>query len=150
MYLRGRWYWWRGTVAGRERRKSLGTTDPAVARMLVTRVERLAAIEEMLKSDTALRSQLRDALLGESIGWVYFARSDGLVKIGFSRHLAGRLANLQTHSVHEVVLLKKVRGTMADEKAWHRRFANLRVRGEWFRVTPRLLAAIKSARRGRA
>ena len=149
IYLRGRRYWWRGTIAGRERRKSLRTTDVAIARMRATSIERFFAVEEMMKGDTALRTQLRDVLLGESVGWIYFARSGDLVKVGFSRKLTARLATLQTHSVHPVRLLKKLRGTTADEKSWHRRFAHLRVRGEWFRATPALLAALKSARGGR-
>lgn len=66
-------------------------------------------------------------------GVVYFVRLGSLIKIGFTRHLAGRLRDLP----HEEVL-GILQGTMAREKALHRRFAHLRHHGEWFTDCPEL------------
>jgi hypothetical protein len=77
-------------------------------------------------------------------GHVYFVRDDaaGAVKIGWTRQLASRLAALQTASANRLVLLGRIPGSLADEAALHQRFAGHRVRGEWFRADPELLAAV--------
>lgn len=70
---------------------------------------------------------------------VYFIRamSTDFVKIGRARDPQQRLANLQTASPHELVLV----ATEADdsdsyrETRLHRAFAKQRIRGEWFRYT---------------
>lgn len=82
----------------------------------------------------------------DATGWVYFIRApgpNGLVKIGFARQPVQRLIDLQIGSPVELTLIGCHRGTMADETGWHRRFAHLRVRGEWFRYEPDLRKAIK-------
>jgi hypothetical protein len=68
---------------------------------------------------------------------IYFVQPEGrpLVKIGYARCVRSRLADLQTYSPDKLVLLGVVAGGPARETALHARFAHLRVRGEWFRLT---------------
>lgn len=78
-------------------------------------------------------------------GWVYFVRSGKAIKIGFTTDLDGRLSRLQTASSFPLQLLGTVPGTPRDEQNLHARFANLQVRGEWFRGHPSLMAYIREA-----
>jgi hypothetical protein len=69
-------------------------------------------------------------------GWVYFmaASGTGHIKIGYSQKApADRLKSLQTGSSHELTIVGLVRGTRREEQEYHRLFAELHVRGEWFR-----------------
>ncbi|WP_395451143.1 helix-turn-helix domain-containing protein [Aminobacter sp. UC22_36] len=79
-------------------------------------------------------------------GNVYFAATDGYVKIGYARrsNLLARLWDIQSMNPHPVVLLAILSGTISDEKALHRRFCRLRVRGEWFHRRGELLEFIAS------
>jgi len=79
------------------------------------------------------------------VGKVYFVRSGKLIKIGFTTDLEGRVSRLQTGSPYDLQLLGTIDGTRRDEQALHRRFANLNVRGEWFRGHASLMAYITNA-----
>lgn len=85
---------------------------------------------------------------------IYFAHATGTdrLKIGFT---AGdplrRLKELQTGSPYPLDLLAAVEGGEADEARWHKDFAAERTGGEWFAMTPRLMAAVcKAAAAGSA
>jgi hypothetical protein len=70
---------------------------------------------------------------------VYFIRCTAtkLVKIGFAKNVADRLANLQCGSAAELLLEMTIPArSVDDERAFHKRFAGNRVRGEWFNLTP--------------
>ena len=74
---------------------------------------------------------------------IYFVQAgDGHIKIGFAKDVPSRLAELQTAHVVPLTLLAHVVGDRLQEAALHRRFAAGRVRGEWFRSSPELLAFI--------
>jgi hypothetical protein len=78
---------------------------------------------------------------------VYFIQSsvgDRLIKIGYSKYPMGRLKALQTSSGHSLVLLHTMSGTKRDEADLHRRFRNLRARGEWFRPGNTLVDHVRS------
>lgn len=79
------------------------------------------------------------------VGKVYFVRSGKLIKIGFTTDLEGRVSRLQTGSPYDLQLLGTIEGTQRDEQALHRRFANLNVRGEWFRSHASLMGYIRQA-----
>lgn len=72
----------------------------------------------------------------------YVRRTDGLIKIGYTgRELRVRLYGLRReHGPLEVLTTHS--GGYDAEQANHRRFAALRVTGEWFRPEPELLAHI--------
>lgn len=66
--------------------------------------------------------------------------ASGPIKIGRAKAsiVAKRLANLQIASWEELRLLGVLPGDSKTESAIHRRFAHLRIRGEWFRDDPAL------------
>jgi hypothetical protein len=70
-------------------------------------------------------------------GYIYFIRcpSLGLVKCGFTTdHPDGRLERFRCISPAEIEPIAFFRGTVADEKAVHVRFAPLWSHAEWFRL----------------
>lgn len=79
-------------------------------------------------------------------GFIYFieAAGRGTVKIGFSIAPEERLADLQTSAPDKLILVATVEGDMNREKRLHKRFANYRLTGEWFRLAGDLAAYIES------
>ncbi len=77
-------------------------------------------------------------------GWVYFIQAGDYVKIGYATDIKVRTKTLDTGSPFELVLLRQERGNMDDEARYHKQFAELRVRGEWFRHEGPLAAYIAS------
>lgn len=73
---------------------------------------------------------------------VYFASAGNRVKIGWSKQVGTRLAQLQTGNPDPIKLLGTVPGGRAKERKIQDRFAHARVHGEWFEATPELLAFI--------
>lgn len=73
---------------------------------------------------------------------VYFAGAGGQIKIGWSRKVASRLAQLQVGCASPLKLLGTIPGGRATERRIHERFAHLRLTGEWFTAAPELLAFI--------
>lgn len=65
------------------------------------------------------------------------------IKIGWAGILSERIAQIQAHVPHQVVVLATKPGAVRDERALHRRFAALRLHGEWFRRGPELLEQIE-------
>lgn len=70
---------------------------------------------------------------------VYFAQADDRVKIGWSKQVASRIAQLQTGCPSPLKLLGVIPGARGLERQLHERFAGLRLTGEWFRAAPELL-----------
>lgn len=79
-------------------------------------------------------------------GYVYFIEAPevGAVKIGYSEEPLRRLTELQPHSPVLLRLVFAVKGTYADERSLHERFAGWRIRGEWYSTTSRDLRMILS------
>jgi len=75
-------------------------------------------------------------------GYVYFARSGDLVKIGHAVDFRRRLAQLQVGSPNPLQFEALIHGTAAEEASLHGRFASLRERGEWFRREAGLAAML--------
>ena len=75
---------------------------------------------------------------------VYFAQraADGLIKIGCSRSVNVRMQNIRAK------LIGAVPGDRAIEVLFHKRFAHLRVRGEWFKPGDDLLHYIRTEAQG--
>lgn len=73
---------------------------------------------------------------------VYFVQAEGLgcIKIGFTDgRVADRLRSLQTACPARLKTLGVMQGTASTERGLHRRFAHLRISGEWFRAEKELL-----------
>lgn len=69
---------------------------------------------------------------------LYFIAMEGpeaFVKIGIASAASIRISNIQACCPYPLRLLKLVEGGWDLEKSLHKRFAHLRVRGEWFRLT---------------
>lgn len=79
---------------------------------------------------------------------IYFVEGGDLVKIGMAEDVPARVARMQTGSPIPLRLLGYVPGGRDVERALHRRFRDLRVRGEWFRRVDELHAYIKSGFEG--
>lgn len=79
-------------------------------------------------------------------GFVYFVDGGDAIKIGFTRSMKARLEKMHTDVPGGPVLLHFEPGTFKTEKVLHRHFADLRLRGEWFRKSPELLAHISGRR----
>lgn len=71
----------------------------------------------------------------EKMGWVYIIGADesGMVKIGYTANPPKRFVALRTACPVEMTVLYLMPGDPSDEKELHRRFADLRLRKEWFR-----------------
>jgi hypothetical protein len=75
---------------------------------------------------------------------VYFitAREVGMVKIGCAYEPHRRMTFMQTACPVGLALEAILPGAYAEEKRHHEMFAEHRVRGEWFKITPEIEALI--------
>ena len=108
--------------------------------------ERLAEI----KAEQAARQPMIDARQKEEVrqirrtekkdrsGYVYFFRNGNEVKIGFTSNPQSRQVALRTASAGKAFMARYVEGNMAAERAFHKRFAEYHLRGEWFDLRGRL------------
>lgn len=77
-------------------------------------------------------------------GCVYFIGGDvGGIKIGFATSPKQRLRALQCGSPIELRILAVAPGMPADERDYHKRFADRRLSGEWFERCPEIEAEIE-------
>ena len=74
--------------------------------------------------------------------FVYFARSGDAIKIGTSTNVRKRIKALATGTPLPPELVAVMAGGAWREKELHRRFAHLRVTGEWFRAGVELMEFI--------
>ena len=76
-------------------------------------------------------------------GYVYWIQCDGgPIKIGFSVNPEKRLRELQAANPYPLRILGTVRALKDDERDLHLRFAQHRVRGEWFAPTKAVLDGV--------
>lgn len=77
---------------------------------------------------------------------VYFIQcgSTGAIKIGISRNPWRRITKMQSDCPGELSLLATLAGGRDEEEALHTRFAEARIRGEWYSPTAELLDLVGS------
>ena len=80
-----------------------------------------------------------------ALGYVYLHRHGTDYKIGFTRSLNKRGRQIQIELPQEVELVHSI---LTDDPAgvegyWHKRFADKRTRGEWFKLTKADVAAFR-------
>jgi hypothetical protein len=77
---------------------------------------------------------------------IYFVhnRNGRALKIGTAADPKARFKQLRTASPDDLILLGSIPGGVTEETALHARFADYRIRGEWFRDDPPLLSAINA------
>ncbi|MEZ4884975.1 MAG: KilA-N domain-containing protein [Chitinophagales bacterium] len=88
-------------------------------------------IEELLKHGYTQISGL----------WVYFFQSTAskIVKIGQTHNLQRRQNTIENSHGYPIKLLKAIRvPDESHEKAIHKQFKHIRLKGEWFKLTPKL------------
>jgi hypothetical protein len=81
---------------------------------------------------------------------VYFVHEIGMgaIKIGITgRGVDDRIQRMVTNTPHILTLLAVIEGDRKFETELHFRFASARIRGEWFRPVPELLAYIEEVKR---
>lgn len=68
-------------------------------------------------------------------GYVYFigAKAGRKIKIGYSTKPSLRIRQIQSGNPDDLEVLFSLRGTKAGEAMLHRAFADVRLKGEWFR-----------------
>lgn len=75
---------------------------------------------------------------------VYFIQAaTGQIKIGTTGRVDWRLENLRGQCPVAVTLLATIPGRRVEEFAYHARFAEHRLHGEWFEPHPDILAEIE-------
>lgn len=78
--------------------------------------------------------------------WVYFVQAGGdggPIKIGSSGDVGRRLGVLRSDHYEELVVLGSCLGGFVREYELHDELAEARIRGEWFRPTEAVLAAVE-------
>ena len=72
-------------------------------------------------------------------GYIYFLRSGGTIKIGFSLNPFARAEALKTGVAGFIDSIVAVRATRREERGLHRLLIESRISGEWFRADAKVL-----------
>lgn len=75
---------------------------------------------------------------------VYFIEVRGFIKIGWSVKWRSRISNIQTSNPEPIKVLLVLGRPQIFERTMHRKFAEHRASGEWFRDHPDIRAYIQS------
>ena len=116
-----------GAAALQEYALRRGLTRAAAASILVT--------EHLFGRDRAPQVSALPHKPDVDAGHVYIVRAGEFCKIGKSRDANKRLTRLRLPFEHELIARFDVANRHITERELHRRFADKRVNGEWFRLT---------------
>jgi len=117
----------------------------AIGRTKLFTDENIRWIARTIENEKAERKERNEAAKNDN-GFIYFIEASDFIKIGYTRSLA-RGIKMRTDSPFDLKLLHIEDGSFKREKLYHRHFAAIRVRGEWFHKTPELLSFIEQRRR---
>lgn len=106
--------------------------------------QRKALVARQLAAGVA-RIRIRDVPDARATQWVYFVRhgEHGPIKIGTAGDVERRLRSLQSGNPVTLVLLGAMPAWGGEESELHAAFAEHRIRGEWFRPHPDLIAYVR-------
>jgi hypothetical protein len=76
---------------------------------------------------------------------IYFAQCGDKIKVGISRDVASRLAQLRTGAGGPIQLIAAVDGDLKIEKALHNKLRQFHLDGEWYRDCAETRAAIQNS-----
>ena len=79
--------------------------------------------------------------------YVYFIRNGNTVKIGHSHSPHKRMADMRTANHAKLEMLAITDGGRMREKVLHKKFAKLRLSGEWFTLAPEITKYISGLKR---
>lgn len=96
------------------------------------------ALEDAIAMDLLPYAQKDERERAEGLGVVYAIRFADRIKIGFSRRPERRLLEVP----HDEVLALREGMTFVDERAFHDRIAEHRIKGEWFADVPAVRAVV--------
>jgi hypothetical protein len=120
-----------------------GSELPERIREWVNGKEGFADVAALLPNDQITQTTTRDR--GEKEGLVYLIRSGTHFKIGRSDELERRVKEITIALPEAATLVHAIRtdDPSGIEAYWHRRFADRRANGEWFKLTPADVSAFK-------
>lgn len=97
------------------------------------------------------RGLRKDAKRPDRQSWVYFVRQGASkrVKIGRAVNVDKRMNKLRHPLLGALKLMAKVPGGDVEEKALHKRFAEYRINGEWFRLEGALAEYVAELRKAK-
>jgi hypothetical protein len=77
--------------------------------------------------------------------FVYFIKVGEYYKIGRAANIKKRIKQLQTGSPHEIILVDyyDTGDAVAEEKRWHEKYKDKRMKGEFFNLSDRDIRDIK-------
>lgn len=76
--------------------------------------------------------------------YIYFVRdASGSIKIGKTKNVLARISAIRTSHASDLIILGVLKAAPKLEKQLHKRFAEHRIKGEWFTAAPDLLAFIE-------
>jgi hypothetical protein len=143
------WYWTASQIS-----RLAAEFRPKTARLWYGRgepsVEELSAIAQQARR---LTIELKEWIISKrrtrpSVrGFIYFARVGERVKIGFSKSVPRRISELQTLTADPIDVLLIQRGSIVIEHSLHRRFAEDRISGEWFRYSAAMARFVAGERK---
>lgn len=93
-------------------------------------IDSMFMINEVIMQEIDIKSQLSND------GNVYLIRMDDsrLYKIGYSKNIIKRIANIRTNIPKKIILVTSCPGTKLDERYFHRKYASFNYKGEWFEL----------------
>jgi len=144
LFLRGKVWWWKRALHGRDIRMSTRTSDEGAAVLQGALFERYTDLVDELGRHPQLRALLTAHLSRTKPGWIYAIRNKETshIKIGFTTSVRKRYASLQTGNHAHLELLGKRRGTREREGALHNRLTRFRISGEWYQDCEDVRAAL--------
>jgi len=127
--------------------ETIAALDAELDAMKTRRRERITQVRAGIRGEQAAdvlaeRRRRRDTERRRVV--YYVQRPDGAIKIGTTWSLPKRLQSLR--NVAQVTVLAAHLGGQPAEAAMHRRFAHLRLDGEWFTPADELLSHVSAVR----
>lgn len=130
-----------GFISSWESKKNLDERAEAkAAEIVANKDETIAHLRRWLAEERKPERERPRKETAPKVGVVYFLKSNGFMKIGWTSDLDQRLKQYDPDA--RVLAVKP--GTRKDETALHKKFADLKThRREWFGITPRLMEEVE-------